>query len=72
MWVRMPEQVERSGLELQAHAALSRCTQIPESRLFVFNPFPGFKYIVTALSSSPEDSHLQALTSRVEDWRHAS
>jgi hypothetical protein len=28
---------------------LSRCTQIPEIRLFVFNPFPGFDCIVTAL-----------------------
>jgi hypothetical protein len=30
---------------------LSRCTQFPESRLFVFNPFPGFDCIVTALKS---------------------
>jgi hypothetical protein len=30
---------------------LSRCTQIPEIRLFVFNPFPGFDCIVTALKS---------------------
>src|SRR5260370_2251462 len=30
---------------------LSRCTQIPELRLFVFNPFPGFNCIVTALKS---------------------
>jgi hypothetical protein len=28
---------------------LSRCTQFPESRLFVFNPFPGFDCIATAL-----------------------
>jgi hypothetical protein len=26
---------------------LSRCTQFPESRLFVFNPFPGFDCIIT-------------------------
>jgi hypothetical protein len=30
---------------------LSRCTQFPESRLFVFNPSPGFNCIVTALKS---------------------
>src|SRR5258708_29313121 len=30
---------------------LSRCTQFPELRLFVFNPFPGFNCIVTALKS---------------------
>src|SRR5260370_34483447 len=30
---------------------MSRCTQFPESRLFVFNPFPGFNCIVTALKS---------------------
>jgi hypothetical protein len=30
---------------------LSRCTQIQELRLFVFNPFPGFNCIVTALKS---------------------
>jgi hypothetical protein len=30
---------------------LSRCTQIPESRSFVFNPFPGFNCIVAALKS---------------------
>jgi hypothetical protein len=30
---------------------VSRCTQIPEIRLFVFNPFPGFDCIVTALKS---------------------
>jgi hypothetical protein len=30
--------------------------------LFVFNLFPGFKCVLTALSSSPEESHLQALT----------
>jgi len=23
---------------------LSRCTQFSESRLFIFNPFPGYKY----------------------------
>ncbi len=28
-------------LVLWPEASLSRCTQIPESRLFVFNPFPG-------------------------------
>ena len=32
-------------------AEVSRGTQIPESRLFVFNPFPGFNCIVTALKS---------------------
>jgi len=30
---------------------LSRCTQFPESRLFVFNIFPGFACIVTAMKS---------------------
>jgi hypothetical protein len=30
---------------------VSRCTQFPESRLFVFSPFPGFDCIVTALKS---------------------
>jgi hypothetical protein len=30
---------------------MSRGTQIPESRLFVFNPFLGFNCIVTALKS---------------------
>jgi hypothetical protein len=30
---------------------LSRCTQFPESRSFVFNPFPGFDCIFTALKS---------------------
>jgi hypothetical protein len=30
---------------------LSRCTQFPESRLFIFNPFPGFDCIFTALKS---------------------
>ena len=28
---------------------MSRCTQFPESRFFVFNPFPGFEYMVVAL-----------------------
>jgi hypothetical protein len=30
---------------------LSRCTQLPESRLFVCNPFPGFDCIFAALKS---------------------
>jgi hypothetical protein len=30
---------------------VSRCTQMPDSRLFVFNPFPGFDCIITALKS---------------------
>jgi hypothetical protein len=30
---------------------MSRCTQIPESRLFVFNPLPAFSRIVTALKA---------------------
>src|ERR1700728_2606438 len=32
-------------------ALLSRCTQIPEFRLFVFNLFPGYKCIFPALES---------------------
>jgi hypothetical protein len=28
---------------------LSRCTQFPESRFFVFNPLPGFECMVVAL-----------------------
>ena len=32
-------------------AQLSRCTQMPDSRLFVFNPFPGFDCSITALKS---------------------
>jgi hypothetical protein len=36
---------------LELCAWLSRCTQFPESRLFVFNPSPGFNCIVTALKS---------------------
>ena len=30
---------------------VSRGTQIPESRLFIFNPLPGFKCIIAALKS---------------------
>jgi hypothetical protein len=30
---------------------VSRCTQFPESRLFVFNPSPGFNCIVTAVKT---------------------
>jgi hypothetical protein len=30
---------------------VSRCTQIPELRLFVLNPFLGFECIVAALNS---------------------
>jgi hypothetical protein len=29
--------------------SMSRCTQFPESRFFVFNPFPGFECMVVAL-----------------------
>ena len=35
--------------EIKLHELVSRCTQFPESRLFVFNPFPGFDCIITAL-----------------------
>ena len=30
---------------------MSRCTQMPDSRLVVFNPFPGFDCIITSLKS---------------------
>ena len=35
----------------RALESVSRCTQMLESRSFVFNPFPGFDCIFTALKS---------------------
>jgi glycerol kinase len=47
--------IDKSGnvmsLAQRPFPQMSRCTQIPESRLIVFNPFPGFNCIVTALKS---------------------
>jgi hypothetical protein len=44
LMIRLLDPCRRSPL-------VSRCTQIPELRLFVFNPFLGFECIVTALNS---------------------
>ena len=40
-----------SAIRFLKRPLLSRCTQFLEIRLFVFNPFPGFDCIVTALKS---------------------
>jgi hypothetical protein len=37
--------------QILVSSPVSRCTQIPESRSFVFNPFPEFNCIVAALKS---------------------
>jgi hypothetical protein len=36
---------------IHADRLVSHCTQFPESRLFVFNPLPGFDCIFTARKS---------------------
>jgi hypothetical protein len=41
----------RGSIPIPGVEPLSRCTQFPESRLFVFNPSPGFNCIVTAPKS---------------------
>jgi hypothetical protein len=48
--VKMTEKSLRRR-KLQNPPPVSRCTKIPESLLFVFNPFPGFKCILAALKS---------------------
>ena len=49
--VNRPISNDMSALRPEFVELLSRCTQFPESRLFVFNPSPGFNCIVTALKS---------------------
>jgi hypothetical protein len=49
---------EGSGVSFRT--LLSRCTQFPESRFFVFNLFPGFECMVVALK--PRNSVLKPRT----------